>query len=236
MKKIISLSLFLFVTVLVYSQENTTGSYMEMNTPSVEPEAAKDTTLRLNMPVTLNEKENVNFTYPNSYSIHDFWNKNPMGFYNEKIQVLNPYMFYSIVGSSEVWPGITTINNASYNINYARNGFLLTAGTDLWKYDNIGRSFVDATFHADASYQLLSWLTVGAYGQYSLLSVQNVQHGSALPSYMVPRTGFGGYARAMFTPMFGIEGSVGREFNPFNRKWEPTYGFGPVINLKKKKR
>lgn len=236
MKKIITFSIFFCCTFLLYAQENAIGNYDDKGKTLAPAHAPSDSTLRLNNILPQMDKEMGSILYQNSYTTTDFNYRNPWGYSNQYIGVINPYLSYSITGRSDVWPGITAINSASFSLNYAQDSFLFNVGTGLWKYDNLGRSFTDATIYSNASYQVLPWLTVGAYGVYSFMAKQNVLDGSALPAPMVPYTGYGLYARAMFNSTFGVEGSVGREFNPIKGKWQPTYSFGPVIELKRKKR
>lgn len=174
--------------------------------------------------------------YENYYSRPDLDYRNPKIYFNQYVGGINPNLYYSISGSSDFWPGITVINNASFNLHNVYDRFIFTAGTDLWRYDNLGRPFTDVTFHGDVAYEVLPWLTLGAYGQYSLFSKQNVEDGSALHMPMIPFTGYGVYSKVMFNSTFGIEGGVGRQFNPIRNKWEATYGVGPVIELKRKRR
>lgn len=143
-------------------------------------------------------------------------------------------LYYSLYGNLTIAPGLYTSQTAGGEIAAQINrSFLVNFGVYGLKYDyNFApQPYYDAVLHLDASYKVLPWLTVGAYGQYAAFSRYNAKHGSMLPSPMVPYSGYGVYATTMFSEVFGIQSTVGREYNPFERKWQPVYGISPVINL-----
>lgn len=246
MKKCFILCLFYCCAILGYGQENEANRYDDQGKSLLQVDTLSGSSLEQNRFSSRMEEQVNLFLFPNSYTTTDFIYRNPWGYTNEYVGFIDSNFYYSIIGSSDMWPGITAINTASFNLHYAPDLFALNIGTDLWKYSNLNRPYNDVAFHADASYQLLPWFTVGAYGQLSLYSKDNVEDGSALSSPMVPFTGYGVYGRVMFNSVFGIQGGVGRQFNPIRGtwdeefvpkgKWEPTYGVGAVIELKRKKR
>jgi hypothetical protein len=141
---------------------------------------------------------------------------------------------YSLYGRLDIAPGLYTSQTAGGEIAAQINrAFLVNFGAYGMKYDyNFGRQpYYDAVLYVDASYKVLPWLILGAYGQYAAFSEYNAKHGSILHSPMIPYSGYGVHATTMFTEVFGIQGAVGREFNPINRQWQPVYGISPVINL-----
>jgi len=235
MKKYILFCLVFCSSLLGYSQENVTGGYDDGAKSIVTIDTVSVRALDMD-----NAVPRVNgsewFLYQNYYSRPEYEYLIPPIYFNQYVGGINPNLYYSISGSSEFWPGITIINTASFNLHTVYDRFTFTAGTDLWRYDNLGRPFRDVTFHGDVAYEALPWLTLGAYGQYSLFSKQNFEDGSALHAPMVPFTNYGVYSKVMFNSTFGIEGGVGRQFNPIKNKWESTYGVGPVIELKRKRR
>lgn len=143
-------------------------------------------------------------------------------------------LYYSLYGNLTVAPGLYTSQTAGGEIAAQINrSFLVNFGAYGLKYDyNFApQPYYDAVLHLNASYKVLPWLTVGAYGQYAAFSKYNAKHGSILPSPMVPRSAYGVHATTMFNEVIGIQGSVGKELNPFNGRWESVYGIAPVINL-----
>lgn len=145
-------------------------------------------------------------------------------------------LYYSIYGNLDIAPGLYSMQTAGGEIAAQINrSFLVNFGAYGLKYDyNFGHQpYYDAVLHLDASYKVLPWLIVGAYGQYASFSRYNAKHGSILHSPMIPYSGYGVHATTMFTEVFGIQGTAGRELNPINGKWQPVYGISPVINLNK---
>lgn len=158
------------------------------------------------------------------------------GFNKLNIHSVNDALYFSLYGNLTIAPGLYTSQTAGGEIAAQINrSFLVNFGAYGMKYDhNFARQpYYDAVIHLNASYQILPWLNVGAYGQYAAFSVYNAKHGSMLPSPMVPYSGYGVHATTMFTEVFGIHGAIGREYNPFQRQWQPVYGISPVINLNK---
>jgi len=213
---------FLFFSVLVVSaQENNTKIELEDNTKKLE--ISDD--LNLELP-KLNWDEQVKNDPLRPLKFEGF-NKIYTHSVDEKL-------FYSLYGNLSIAPGLYTSQTAGGNIAVQINqSFLVNFGAYGLKYDhNFGfRPYYDAILHLNTSYQIFPWLTVGAYGQYAAFSRYNAQHGSMLHSPMVPYSGYGVHATTMFTEVFGIQGTVGQEYNPFNGKWQSVYGISPVINL-----
>ena len=236
MKKYILFCLVSLGSLLGYSQENVTGLYDDRGKSVVTIDTVSTRGLGVDMISPRMDAESKWLLFENYYSRTRFDYQTPPIYFNQYVGGINPNLYYSISGANEYWPGITVINNASFNLHSVYDRLIFTVGTDLWRYDNLGRPFTDVTFHGDVAYEVLPWLTLGAYGQYSLFSKQNVKDGSALHMPMIPFTGYGVHSKVMFNSTFGIEGGVGRQFNPIKNKWESTYGVGPVIEFKRKRR
>lgn len=136
----------------------------------------------------------------------------------------------------EVAPGVSDVYKAGGGVQARINeSFLVQSGFYAMRYThNFGyRPYYDGVGYLMASYQVNTWLTVGAYGRYSMGADYNARHGSMLPSPFVPNTGYGISATTMFNEIFGLYGTVGREFDPFEGKWKTVYDVSPVINLYK---
>jgi len=140
---------------------------------------------------------------------------------------------YTLFSRQTVLPGLMTIRDAGGSMDFRLSDrFNLTVGSYALKYQsNFGNVYNDGVAFMSAGYELLPWLTVGAYGQYSIFSGYNAQNGSLLLSPLVPATSFGTYGIVMFNEYIGVQGWAGKEFNPFTGKWKPVYGAAPVINF-----
>jgi len=146
---------------------------------------------------------------------------------------IDPGQSYTLYNSQTVLPALMTLREVGGSMRFDINNRLsLSSGIYAVKYDyNFGGIYNDAVIHAAADYSIASWLTVGAFGEYAAFSHQNAVNGSILMSPMVPVSTYGVRGTAMFNEFFGVQGSVGRELNPFTGKWRPVYGIAPVINV-----
>lgn len=173
-----------------------------------------------------------------SYTISNYKYTTPTGYLNTYNKQLSNNLLLSVIGKSDVWHGITTINSAHFDLHYQYGRFGYTLGSSLWKYDdhNLPNRYRDIAFNMDISYMPLNWLTIGAYGQYAVLSAKNAKKGAILPTPMIPYSNFGGYSKIMFNSTFGIYGGIGMQYNPMLKKWETTYGFGPTFDFRRKKK
>ncbi|GEM_PF-4732099 len=232
MKKLICAFSLVFSAFNVYSQEIIKETPLEITFP-------KDDVRQLEENLTPPDPQRPELHFVNPYYREPLDNPVPMEFQNMKLWRLYHNFSFSITGEGEIWPGITTINNAMFDLNYNTDIVNFNLGTSLWKMDGKLRPNSDIVFYGNASINPVSWLTVGAYGQYSVMSVQNFKkHGFVLPAPMMPYTSFGVNSRIMFNETFGIEGGFGGQFDPVRRKWEPTYSIGPSFNfnrIRKKK-
>jgi hypothetical protein len=140
---------------------------------------------------------------------------------------------YTLYNSQTVLPGLMALREAGGSMLFdISNRLSLGAGIYALKYDyNFGGIYNDAVMHVAADYDVAPWLTVGAYGQYAAFARRNAGNGSILMSPMVPSSAYGVRGTAMFNEVIGVQGSVGRELNPFTGKWRPVYGIAPVINV-----
>lgn len=221
MQRIYIILLLLSCTLGIYAQEVKPGIIM------------KDTLPKMEM------SEGLNLEIPNLGLELDTRNDplKPLKFdgYNKMFtRPIYDKLNYSLYGRLDIAPGLYTSQTAGGEIAAQINrAFLVNFGAYGMKYDyNFGRQpYYDAVLYVDASYKVLPWLILGAYGQYAAFSEYNAKHGSILHSPMIPYSGYGVHATTMFTEVFGIQGAVGREFNPINRQWQPVYGISPVINL-----
>lgn len=235
MKRIIFAYLFLQCVLLLNAQELTKDTVIPL------PALQHSIDSMLNSEKKISDNMNIATpAYFTPYTISNFRYTVPIGYYNDYTRYWNDKVFFSIIGSSDVWTGITTINKAAFNLHYSNNNiFRIDIGTSLWKYDERGYSFNDVLFSAHASYLPVPWLTLGVYGQYSAFSERNFNKSrmpSILPTPMIPYTSFGGYSKVMFNSTFGVKGGIGMQFNPIIGKWETTYSIGPAIEFKKKKK
>ena len=225
MQKIYVILLLLSCTLYIYAQEVKPGSIMKDTIPKMEISNG----LNLEMPKFELELDTKNDPFkPLKF---DGYNK----MYTHSI---DDALYYSLYGKLDIAPGLYTSQTAGAEIGMKINrSFLVNYGAYGMKYSNnfggnIGQGpFNEVVLHVDASYKVMPWLILGAYGQYAAFSRYNAKRGSILHSPMVPYSGYGVHATTMFTEVFGIQGSVGREYNPFNRQWQPVYGISPVINL-----
>lgn len=223
MQKTYIILLFLLCTFSTYAQE--VKSVPEM----------RDTIPKLEI------SDGLNMTLPNFQLELDTRNDpfKPIKFdgYNKiYTHSIGDELYYSLYGNLNIAPGLYTSQTAGAEIGMQINrSFLVNFGAYGLKYDyNFGREpYYDAVLHLDASYKVLPWLIVGAYGQYASFSRYNAKHGSILHTPMIPYSGYGVHATTMFTEVFGIQGTAGRELNPINGKWQQVYGISPVINLNK---
>lgn len=156
---------------------------------------------------------------------------------------LNSYSFtvneksrIRLYNSSEFLPGLAGIRKAGGEVEFRINeSFLLQGGMYAMKYDyNFGyRPYYDAVTYMNASYRVNSRLVLGIYGRYSAAEQYNMRHGSIMTSPFVPHSGYGVSATTMFNEVIGIQGVIGREFNPWEGKWETIYDVYPVIDFSK---
>lgn len=153
---------------------------------------------------------------------------------DEKITTVDEDFRYKLFNSGEFSPGLMSTRKAGGEVGWQINqAFNLRTGLYAMQYDyNFGwRPYYDAVPYVNLSYKVNSWLTLGAYGQYSVGAEYNVKHGSILPAGFVPRTAYGISATAMFNKIFGVYGSAGKEFDPFSGQWRNVYELFPVINF-----
>lgn len=225
MQRIYIILLLLSCTFSIYAQEVKPGSIMKDTLPKMEMSDG----LNLEIPTLGLELDTRND--PLKPLKFDGYNK----IFTRSI---DNGLYYSLYGKLDIAPGLYTSQTAGGEIAAQINrAFLVNFGAYGMKYShnfggNIGSGpFNEAVLYADASYKVLPWLIVGAYGQYAAFSRYNAKHGSILHSPMIPYSGYGVHATTMFTEVFGVQSTVGREFNPINRQWQPIYGISPVINL-----
>jgi hypothetical protein len=147
--------------------------------------------------------------------------------------VIDDERAYTLFSSQTFLPGLMMARRSGGSMSFRLNDRLnVSAGAYALKYRYaFGGTYNDGVMHAAADYRLLSWLTVGAYGQYSTLSKRNAGKGSILMSPLVPASAFGVQGTAMFNEAIGVQGAVGKELNPFNGKWQTVFGIAPVINF-----
>ena len=155
--------------------------------------------------------------------------------YNDIITTpIEESLYYSLYSSWEVAPGMFNIRQAGGEIGMRINkSFLINTGLYAMKYDfNFGtRPYYDGVAYLSVSYNINSWLSIGAYGQYSAGEKYNARHNAMLPTPFVPHSAYGISATTMFNKTFGLQGGVGKEFDPFTGQWHFNYGVAPVINL-----
>lgn len=228
MQKTYVILLLLFCTFSIYAQE------VQEVKPGI---IMKDTISKMEI------SDGLNLEMPNFQLELDTRNDpfKPLKFdgYNKMYtRSIDDELYYSLYGNLNIAPGLYTSQTAGAEIGMEINrSFLVNFGAYGMKYShNFGSvfgsgPFNEAVLHADASYKVLPWLIMGVHGQYAAFSRYNAKHGSILHSPMVPYSGYGVHATTMFTEVFGIHSSVGREYNPFNKQWQPVYGISPVINL-----
>lgn len=230
MKKIIFISFLICSVLTAYGQELIKETPSEINIP-------KDDVRQLQEGLEPPEPKRPELHYDNPYYRDRLDNPIRTGFENMVMQSLYNDFSLSIIGRSEVWPGITTINSAIFDLSYEIDLFSFNAGTTFWKMDGTRQPFNDISFYANAAFNPTPWLTIGAYGQYSVMSKDNFRkHRFVLPPEMIPYTSYGISSKVMFNSNFGIEGSLGRQFNPMKNRWEPTYSIGPSIDFTRKKK
>jgi hypothetical protein len=140
---------------------------------------------------------------------------------------------YALFSSQTFLPGLMMTRKSGGSMLFRLNDRLsVSAGAYALKYRYaFGGTFNDGVVYAAADYRLLSWLAVGAYGQYSAFSKRNVEKGSILMSPLVPASAVGVRGTAMFNEVIGVQGAVGKELNPYNGRWQTVYGITPVINF-----
>lgn len=211
-----------------YAQEVQLGTKSKDTIPQMEISDG----LNLNMP---------NFQWEQQIKIKNdpFYSLKKINGYNDMYtHSVDDVLYYSLYSDLHVAPGLYTTQTAGAGIGVQINrSFLVNFGAYGMKHShnfggNIGAGpFNEAVLYIDASYKVLPWLIVGAYGQYAALSIRNAERGSILPSPIIPYSAYGIHATTMFTETFGIQGLVGKEFNPIQGKWQPVYGIAPVINL-----
>ncbi|MDR1407840.1 MAG: hypothetical protein LBJ23_07330 [Tannerella sp.] len=140
---------------------------------------------------------------------------------------------YALFNSRYVYPGVMMMHEAGGSMRFTRsNRFDLHMGAYAVKYNLFtGNTYLDAVFYLSTDYRLQPWLTVGVHGQHSMLSNRNAMKESMLPSPFVPVSGFGVHGTAMFNDVVGVQGAVGKEWDPYSGKWRTVYGIAPVINF-----
>jgi hypothetical protein len=147
--------------------------------------------------------------------------------------MLDDGRWYTLFNSQDFLPGLMTMRKAGGVMSFRPNSRLnVNAGVYALKYRyNFGSTYNDGVVHAAMNYRMLSWLTVGVYGRYSAFSKHNAVENSILMSPLVPASAVGVSGTAMFNEVIGVQGAVGKEFNPYNGKWQTVYGVAPVINF-----
>lgn len=228
MKKIIFLSFLICSVLTAYGQEIIKETPSEISIP-------KDDVRQLEQGLTPPDPQRPELHYDNPYYRDPLLDDpTPRGYENMIMHSLYNNFSFSVIGKKEVWIGITTINSALFDLNYDIGLFNFNAGTALWKMDGTRRPHNDISFYANAAFNPTPWFTLGAYGQYSVMSKDNFRkHRFVLPPEMIPYTSYGVSSKVMFNSNFGIEGSLGRQLNPMKRRWEPTFSIGPTFDFTK---
>lgn len=223
MKKLYFYWCFCILSSMTYAQEDLKKTPLE-NPASLEMKEK----MRMKLDLPDFRWESPRYRIMNTMEINDFLNIRSYPV-NEKTRL-------RIYNSGLVLPGLMSKYKAGGEIGVRINeSFLLQSGLYAMKYDqNFGyRPYYDAVTYVNASYRINSWLSLGAYGRYSAGEKYNATHGSLMLSPFVPHSGYGISATTMFNDVIGLQGVIGREFNPFKGKWETTYDIFPIIDFNK---
>lgn len=194
----------------------------------VPPEMEKEREIKMKLNLPDHRWESSRYPLLSTMNLSDYLNVTSYPV-DQKLRLL-------LYNSRELSPGMSNVYKAGGAVQaHINESFLLQSGFYAMRYThNFGqRPYYDGVSYLMASYQVNSWLTIGAYGRYSMGANYNAQHGSMLLSPFVPQTGYGVSATAMFNNIFGIYGTVCREFDPFEGKWKTVYDISPVIDLYK---
>lgn len=178
----------------------------------------------------LNSKESEAFDVSYIDTITPRENKSPKEIKRE-IQY-EAELSLGIISNIDEWKGITTIRKVSAGLSYEYKDLYITASAGLYKYDYLKKSYDDISISATILYQVNRNVEIGGYGNYSVLSKYNSKKGTMLPSNMVPYTSYGVYGKVFFTKYLGIEGTIGKEYNPYSGRWEQTHSVGPSIRIR----
>lgn len=218
-------SLCFLLLSAAHAQEN--ESKLNLRLP-VLPEMERKREIKMTLDLPADRWESSRYPLLSTMNLSDYLNVTSYPV-DQKLRLL-------LYNSRELSPGMSDVYKAGGAVQaHINESFLLQSGFYAMRYThNFGhRPYYDGVSYLMASYQVNSWLTVGAYGRYSLGANYNAQHGSMLLSPFVPQTGYGVSATAMFNKIFGIYGTVCREFDPFEGKWKTVYDISPVIDLYK---
>lgn len=218
-------SLCVFLLSAAYAQEHETK--LNLRAPAL-PEMERKSEIKMTLDLPDDQWESSRYPLLSTMNLSDYLNVTSYPV-DQKLRFL-------LYNSRELSPGVSDVYKAGGGVQaHINESFLLQSGFYAMRYThNFGyRPYYDGVGYLMASYQVNTWLTVGAYGRYSMGADYNARHGSMLPSPFVPNTGYGISATTMFNEIFGLYGTVGREFDPFEGKWKTVYDVSPVINLYK---
>lgn len=214
-----------FLLSAAYAQEHETK--LNLRAPAL-PEMERKSEIKMTLDLPDDQWESSRYPLLSTMNLSDYLNVTSYPV-DQKLRFL-------LYNSRELSPGVSDVYKAGGGVQaHINESFLLQSGFYAMRYThNFGyRPYYDGVGYLMASYQVNTWLTVGAYGRYSMGADYNARHGSMLPSPFVPNTGYGISATTMFNEIFGLYGTVGREFDPFEGKWKTVYDVSPVINLYK---
>lgn len=138
-------------------------------------------------------------------------------------------LFYMQNGTNYI-PGIAATNSVSagYFMHLMNNWHIDVRVAPLMYRDFTG-IYKDFPISVSSHTLISDRLGINAYGQYSINSIPNAEKGSIPNSPFAPKSYFGGSLEFRITEKLGVEGGIGRHFNPWNRKWENFYFVSPKI-------
>ena len=166
-------------------------------------------------------------TVSKNLNVADLYNSSSFGYGSFSNIPVN----YYYGSTTTTFPGMTSLHIKSAGFNYNAGDFSFSTGANVWAYSSYGSPYYDLSMSVSADYALVSWLSVGAYANYSMFAAQNAQAGSMIYAPFVPTSSYGVNVNVKLNRRVSVGGSVGQQLNPHTMRWETVYFFSPSLTL-----
>lgn len=222
MRKAIFIITFLLTYTFAYAQDYKQTDSISSNIPSS----------------TNNTKNTENYTQIQRYErIEILLNQ-------RKIESFNNLLIAKDKKMSSIESKTATYNDLSSNFNYSfgeykQNGIQLSLnpidrltvnmGASILNYNIVNTNYADIVYNMDINYDLFNWLSLIAYGQYSVNSLYNARKGGYMLS---PQSLYGAGINIKASDNFSVDLVREQTFNPVIKKWGGSGYFSPRIKFR----
>lgn len=161
-----------------------------------------------------------------------------------KIESFNNFLIAKDEKMSSKESKAATFNHISSNFNYSfgeynQNGIQLNfnpvdrlsinMGASILNYNIVNTNYADIVYNMDINYDLFNWLSLIAYGQYSVNALYNARKGGYMLS---PQSLYGAGINIKASDNFSVDLVREQTFNPVIKKWGGTGYFSPRIKFR----